>query len=138
MAWRVTELQDGVARVARRAGVALTSRRGLAGSGPLAIGRQAERDGLVSVTALAPGGRLERGAVATLARLADTHGLEVRVSPWRTLTVPDLAETACAAVEEGLSACGLLTSEPDAISEAVHAPQATGAVTLPTSGAHAA
>lgn len=117
MAWRVAELEDGVSRVAERAGVALTSERRLTGSGPLAVGRQAQRDGLLAVTALAPNGRIEPGAVATLARLADVHGLEVRVSPWRTLTVPDLPETACSAVEAELGDCGLLLAQTDTVCE---------------------
>jgi precorrin-3B synthase len=108
MAWRVAELEDGVARVACRVGVELSAAQALTGRGPLAVGRQAGRDGLLAVTALALGERLEPGAVATLASLADTHDLEVRVSPWRTLTVPYLPERTCAAVEEGLIDCGLL------------------------------
>lgn len=108
MAWRVTELKDGAQRVAERVGVKLSAEQTLTGREPLTAGRQAGRDGLLAVTALAPGGRLEPGAVATLASLAETLDFEVRVSPWRTLTIPDLPKRACPAVEEGLSDCGLL------------------------------
>lgn len=112
MAWRIAELEDGAQRVATRVGVELSAEQAFTGRGPLAVGRQAGRDGLLAVTVLARSGRLEPGAVAPLASLAGTHGLEVRVSPWRTLTVPDLPEETCAAVEEGLIDCGLiLTSE---------------------------
>lgn len=112
MAWRVAELEDGVVRVARRVGVELSAAQAIAGRGPLAVGRQVGRDGLLAITALVRSGRLEPGAVARLASLAEAHALEVRVSPWRRLTVPDLPERSCAVVEEGLIDCGLLlTSE---------------------------
>lgn len=112
MAWRVAELEDGTERIARRVGVELSAEQALGGREPLVVGRQAGRDGMLAVTALARDGRLEPGAVTILASLTGTNDLEVRVSPWRTLTVPDLAERTCAAVEEGLIDCGLiLTSE---------------------------
>lgn len=108
MAWRVTELIDGVQHVAERVGVKLSAEQALTGREPLTAGRQVGREGLLAVTVLAPGGRLEPGEVATLASLAESYDLEVRVSPWRTLTVPDLPERACPAVEGGLVDCGLL------------------------------
>jgi precorrin-3B synthase len=140
MAWRVAELQDGIVRVAARVGLELTEDRELPGSGPPAIGRHEQRDGLLAVTTLVPGGRLEPGGLATLAMLAAGHGFEVRASPWRTLTVPDLPETACATVEEGLRVCGLLTTEGDTTTEAAEAlraangRRAAGVVALPASG----
>ncbi len=54
----------------------------------LASGRTLQRDGRVALTALAPQGRLDS---AQLRALADI-GAEVRVSPWRTLSLVDLPD----------------------------------------------
>lgn len=167
MAWRIAELEDGAERVARRAGVELTDEccspdragrdplspgrlgrdplplgRGPLplGRGPLQSGRQTQRNGLVAVTALAPAGRLEPGAAGSLASLAQTHSFEVRISPWRTLTVPDLSVSACAAVEEGLTGCGLLMAapKPGANSEAAGGQRTADHAGVPPSEARAA
>jgi sulfite reductase beta subunit-like hemoprotein len=127
--WRVAELPDGPGRVARRLGGELRAngdervaneptagRNGADARGggadrraALAPGARAQRDGRVGITALAPLGRLEPGVAERLAVLLRAHGCEgVRLSPWRTLTVLDVAPASAEAVARGLDACGLV------------------------------
>jgi precorrin-3B synthase len=84
-AWRVAD--RGAEVVARALGVELRS--GAPAAARLRPGKRRLADGSVAVTALAPLGRLDREVVEALAELG-----EVRVSPWRTLTVRDAPETA--------------------------------------------
>jgi sulfite reductase beta subunit-like hemoprotein len=126
--WRVAELDGGAARVARRLGGELRAagaeqsappRGEDAGAEPvggaaharpaLAPGTRAQRDGRVAITALAPLGRLEPGAVGRLAALLREHGCAgVRLSPWRTLTLLDVAPARAQALARGLADCGLV------------------------------
>jgi precorrin-3B synthase len=102
--WRIAELEEGAARIARRMGLSARARV-LPSSPPL---RPGVREG--SVTALAPLGRVDRDVLDGLVAL----GREVRVSPWRTLTVRGVRPAALeslgllvdgAAGWAGLSAC---------------------------------
>ena len=68
-------------------------------------GRTVQRDGRVALTALVPLGRLQ---AVQLRALADV-GAEVRLSPWRTLSLVDLPDDAPAAI---LTAIGLVL-DPD-------------------------
>jgi sulfite reductase beta subunit-like hemoprotein len=97
--WRVTDLPDGPAALARRLG---TCR-----AGPLARTRAAlapgwleQRDGRHALTALAPLGRLDAGALAAFG--------EIRLSTERTITLVD-QETRAA--ERSLRALGLVTED---------------------------
>ena len=125
MAWRITELADGPARVARRAGLAPVSRAeekwsgrdgrgpdesGLDGSTPLQPGLVHQRDGRLALTALAPSGRIERGAIGSLAALAAEHAVEFRISPWRTLTALDLDPTQAHTLAREFERLDLLTA----------------------------
>lgn len=107
-AWRIRELDGGAAVVAAELGVA-TVPRSRDRRSPIAVspGALEQRDGRVAVTALAPLGRVGSGALAVLAR---EHGGEVRVSPWRTVTVLDVAPNRVRALARSLAQLGLVPS----------------------------
>lgn len=113
-AWRVWELPGGARSVVRRLGadvdpVAAPGERGGAVRVP---GVCKQRDGRLAVTALAPLGRLERGAVSALAAAVRRPGGEARISPWRTVTVVDVAREDVGALVRDLRRLGLVVS-PD-------------------------
>jgi precorrin-3B synthase len=95
-AWRLSELQDGPARVAARlraagaapaepaAPVAVPDR-----PRPTPLGARRQHDGRVALTVAAPGGHLSAPALHALAAAASSSGL--RVTPWRSVVLPDLA-----------------------------------------------
>ncbi|MHB1808250.1 MAG: precorrin-3B synthase [Solirubrobacteraceae bacterium] len=101
-AWRVRELAGGAPAVFAALGEAClpaSARRGetalalaQAPSTSLATGRTRQRDGLLALTACVPRGRLRSTQLRALADL----GAEVRVSPWRTISLVDLPDDACA------------------------------------------
>ena len=91
IAWRLAELDDGVAAVTAR----LSGRRGetvdlppTPTPGP--VGAAAQHDGRTALVAVVPLGRLTADQAELLARLAD----EVQLTPRRSVVVPDLAEDA--------------------------------------------
>jgi precorrin-3B synthase len=90
-AWRLAELDDGVAAVTAR----LSGRRGMTVDLPPAptpgpVGAAAQHDGRTALVAVVPLGRLTADQAELLARLAD----EVQLTPRRSVVVPDLAEEA--------------------------------------------
>ncbi|MET8992160.1 precorrin-3B synthase [Nonomuraea wenchangensis] len=68
-------------------------------------GRIAQRDGRVAVEAVVPLGRLTS---AQALALADT-GHAVRLTPWRTVVLPDLSPAEADRAEKALDAMGLVT-----------------------------
>ncbi|MFI6537607.1 precorrin-3B synthase [Nonomuraea sp. NPDC050547] len=103
-AWRVAELPDGPARVAARlsaarvqAAAAVASPQRARGAGVVAL-----PDGRVAVEAVVPLGRL----TAAQARLLADLDVPVRLTPWRTVVLLDLAEA------PDLTGSGLVT-DPD-------------------------
>ena len=114
-AWRLRELEGGMPAVLAALGnasVPASARRGEpalalehAPSAGLAAGRTIQRDGLLALTACVPRGCLRSSQLRALAEL----GAEVRVSPWRTLSLVDLPDDACASE---LLAIGLLLDGP--------------------------
>ena len=91
IAWRLAELDDGVAAVTAR----LSGRRGMTVDLPPAptpgpVGAAAQHDGRTALVAVVPLGRLTADQAELLARLAD----EVQLTPRRSVVVPDLAEDA--------------------------------------------
>jgi precorrin-3B synthase len=92
-AWRLAELDDGVARVA--------ARLDRAGSVPVAapvavppappvgpVGAQTQADGRTALIGVVPLGRIAADQADLLAALTG----EVQLTPWRSVVVPDLAE----------------------------------------------
>ncbi|MBB2740913.1 UNVERIFIED_ORG: precorrin-3B synthase [Microbispora rosea subsp. rosea] len=103
-AWRVAELPDGPARIAAR----------LPGSAPAAPAAAEPRkggvfpqaDGRVAVDVIVPLGRL---TTAQAGLLADLTPAEVRLTPWRTVVLPDLVPEAAGPVTAALTGAGLVT-----------------------------
>jgi len=109
-AWRIRELPGGAEAVASRLAARLADEPGpRRRSEPSPVpGRVRQRDGRFAITALPPLARLTPEALERLAALAPG----VRLSPWRTLTLPDVAEADAAAVERELGELGLVL-DPD-------------------------
>ncbi|MFI0418995.1 precorrin-3B synthase [Spongiactinospora sp. 9N601] len=100
--WRIAELPDGPARIARHLG-------GTAGDSPAApegrelrAGRIIQRDGRVALSAVVPLGRL------TAAQARVITGT-VRLTPWRTIVLLDLDPAEAGQVEQELNRAGLVT-----------------------------
>ncbi|MGY1732698.1 precorrin-3B synthase [Geodermatophilus sp. SYSU D01045] len=88
-AWRLTELDDGPARVAARLGgtpVAPVAVPAAPETGP--VGAETQADGRTALIGVVPLGRLSADQADLLASLAG----EVQLTPWRSVVVPDLAE----------------------------------------------
>jgi precorrin-3B synthase len=98
-AWRISELADGPAAVARALGRTLTRRPVGQAVAQLAPGRLQQRDGRWAVTALVPLGRLDGD-------MLDALGPEVRVGAGRTLTLADVESPGAA--ERRLASLGLV------------------------------
>lgn len=104
-AWRIAELDGGLAAVAARAGSLLGAPRTPSVPAPPVrpVGRIAQVDGGTALVVLAQLGRLSARQASTLTELAGERG--VRVTPWRSVVVPDVADPDRAV--EALAAVGL-------------------------------
>jgi sulfite reductase beta subunit-like hemoprotein len=112
-AWRVADVPDGAAEVARRLGGRLCEAdRGTParrGGARLALGALAQSDGRVAVTVLAPLGRLDGRTLDALATAAGNAGL--RLSAARTLTILDVTAERAVGLLEALAVAGLVTAD---------------------------
>ncbi|WP_326638541.1 precorrin-3B synthase [Streptosporangium sp. NBC_01755] len=115
-AWRLAELTDGPGRVSARAlraepdlrqAAAPAVRRGRTVHGGT-VGVIAQRDGRSALTVLAALGRLTAAQLEVLAQAAEHGGGEVRVTPWRTIVVPDLPSPEVDGRRATLTAAGLV------------------------------
>jgi sulfite reductase beta subunit-like hemoprotein len=88
--WRIAELDDGPARIARELGGTVSAAIPGGAAAPPAPGRCEQRDGAVALTALAPLGRIDGPGAAGLAALARATGGALRVSVRRTITLVDV------------------------------------------------
>lgn len=109
--WRVRDLPAGGRQLAERLGLGLgpLGRRARPlGSGPAGRlpGVARQRDGRASVTALAPLARLDAAQLEGLAALVAASSGTVRLSSWRTLSLPDAEDPA--AVTAALSDLGFV------------------------------
>ncbi len=104
--WRLAQIADGSARLARRFGGGLVPCPDRVPSPRLAIGALAQPDGRAAVTVLPPLGRIHRDTVRELAALAG----EVRLSTARTLTIVDVARDDVDRLTGELAALGLVTA----------------------------
>ncbi|MEH1125847.1 precorrin-3B synthase [Micromonospora sp. CPCC 206061] len=95
--WRLSELDDGPARVARRLGGSVGASVSVAGRPPIGAVRQV--DGHVAIGAAVPLGRLTPDHIAVLSGQSS-----VCVTPWRGVVVADLPD---AGLLENLAAVGL-------------------------------
>lgn len=128
-AWRVTDLEDGPARIAHRLGAAPAAggtavvtatgagdgaTGGLDGGAPVGrlqrVGVAEQRDGRVALAALVPLGRL---SAAQARAIADAAALipsaDLRLTPWRTVVFRDLTRSLAARLEGVLHDVGLVT-----------------------------
>jgi sulfite reductase beta subunit-like hemoprotein len=111
-AWRVRELGGGAARLAQHLGLGLQDRMlaPAAGRGR-GLGLRLQRDGLFALAVLPPLARLAHAQLRRLAVLARALDVDVRISPWRTLTFVDVPASAAGELLEQLQSIGLLASE---------------------------
>jgi len=107
--WRVAELDDGPARIARGLGGTLRPGGRVATPAPPAPGRCEQRDGAIALTALAPLGRIDAPGAAGLAALARAVGGAMRVSTRRTITLVDVPAADAPAALAQLARLGLVT-----------------------------
>ncbi|WP_182887335.1 precorrin-3B synthase [Microbispora sp. H10885] len=110
-AWRVAELPGGPATIAARLPGRLPRRLAVLPPVPVTPatprrgGPSAQVDGRVALDVIVPLGRLTAGQAGLLADLAAG---EVRLTPWRTVVLPDLAPEAVGPVTEALAGAGLV------------------------------
>ncbi|PZS19679.1 MAG: precorrin-3B synthase [Pseudonocardiales bacterium] len=108
-AWRIGELAGGLPAVTARALPALSGAGVVPGGSdlppapPEPAGVIAQPQGLFALAVLAPLGRLSAAQANLLAEFAGPGGL--RITPWRSIVVPDLVDSGAAA--EAASAAGL-------------------------------
>lgn len=107
-AWRIAELAEGGAVVARRLGREIAGPLARPAAAPVTPGRLEQSDGRRAVTALVPLGRLDGEQLAALASLTGEHGDDLRLATSRTLTLVDVEPSAADAVERRLAAVGLV------------------------------
>jgi sulfite reductase beta subunit-like hemoprotein len=100
-AWRIWELPDGPAAVARQLGRKLAWGLAAPACAPLVPGTESQRDGRAAVTALAPLGSLD-------GEVLDAIGQELRIATSRTVTLVDVEPADVADVEGRLVALGLV------------------------------
>ncbi|TLP57783.1 precorrin-3B synthase [Microbispora triticiradicis] len=106
-AWRVAELPGGPATIAARlpGRLAVLPPVPVTPATPRRGGPSAQVDGRVALDVIVPLGRLTAGQAGLLADLAAG---EVRLTPWRTVVLPDLAPEAVGPVTEALAGAGLV------------------------------
>ncbi|TQS29204.1 precorrin-3B synthase [Microbispora sp. KK1-11] len=105
-AWRVAELPGGPATIAARLPGAVPVPVAVAAAEPRKGGVFSQVDGRVAVDVIVPLGRL---TTAQAGLLADLTPAEVRLTPWRTVVLPDLVPEAAGPVTAALTRAGLVT-----------------------------
>lgn len=107
-AWRVAELPGGPATIAAHlpGAVPLARPVAVAAAEPRKGGVFPQVDGRVAVDVIVPLGRL---TTAQAGLLADLTPAEVRLTPWRTVVLPDLVPEAAGPVTSALTGAGLVT-----------------------------
>jgi precorrin-3B synthase len=125
-AWRVRELDGGLDRVCRRAARAIPGARPRPVAAPPAaappaaappaagpaepVGAIPQADGGTALAVVAPLGRLGAGQASLLADLAGPRGL--RVTPWRSVVVPDVTDLAAATAAAAQAGFGVDAASP--------------------------
>jgi precorrin-3B synthase len=103
-AWRLSETPGGAGTIAAALDLALAPGTRAARTRGFAPGAIEQRDGRISLTALAPLGQLWPALLRTLAGVSD----DVRLSTRRTVTLVDLDPDAVAATQDVLAAAQLV------------------------------
>jgi sulfite reductase beta subunit-like hemoprotein len=108
--WRVSDLRGTGSEIAARLGGRIVSDRPLGRPAGLRPGCLVQSDGRRAVTALPPLARLGPESLETLAAVAEDAGGDLRLSPWRTLTLLDIEPADAARFGSALERAGLVTS----------------------------
>lgn len=124
--WRIDDLPDGAARVARALGGALGREAAPVATQPLVAGALEQPDGRFALTALAPLGRLDRATLPALGALLQGEGDPLRLSPARTLTFVDVSGGRLQGLIADVEAVGLVAT-PDSGWDGVSACAGLGA-----------
>jgi sulfite reductase beta subunit-like hemoprotein len=107
-AWRIADLAAGAPTIARMlGGRTLEGPCGTPAS--LSPGLIVQNDGRLAVTALPPLARLDPGSLTALRTLAGRAG-ELRLSPWRTLTLCDVDAVRGESLARGFDSVGLVVT----------------------------
>ena len=110
--WRIADVRGGASAVAALLGG--SARSDLAaepgGIDRLEPGQTAQNDGRVAVTVLPPLARLDPDSIDSLRSLAERGDGEVRLSPWRTLTLRDVLPDDADALAHALELAGFVAS----------------------------
>ena len=109
--WRIAEVARGPSAIAELLGGRMVSTEPRA-SLTLSPGQILQNDGRVAVTALPPLARLDPGSLESLKSLAARAGGELRLSPWRTLTLCDVDAADAEPLARALEVAGLVLT-PD-------------------------
>ena len=116
-AWRIDELEGGMTAVSERAlrmmpgaEVRTVTPGPLPSAPPEPAGIVPQPDGRGALTVLAPLGRLTAEQADLLATGAGPRGL--RITPWRSIVVPDLTDPAALAEEAAAAGLGVDESSP--------------------------
>jgi sulfite reductase beta subunit-like hemoprotein len=112
-AWRVRDLPGGPGRLAHQLGLTVTRpdrpvrAHGVQSRDPGVCAQHNER---VAVAVMPPLARVDRAQLLGLAEIARTLSTDVRLSPWRTLTVVDVSPSAAAELLAQLEGMGFVVS----------------------------
>lgn len=117
-AWRMRELGEGATAVFERARAALAAAavevreasRHLPPAPPEPVGLIAQADGGTSLCVLAPFGRLSAAQALLLADHAGQNGL--RVTPWRSVVVPDVTDAPALVASAAAAGLGVDAGSP--------------------------
>lgn len=112
-AWRVRDIAAGAEVLAHRIGTHPLARPMPAHRFVLGGGSIVQRDGAVAITAVVPLGRLSPDGLRRLAEAARALGAAVRTSPWRTITLVDVAAGSAGAAWKALASAGLVVEGGD-------------------------
>jgi sulfite reductase beta subunit-like hemoprotein len=110
--WRIADLPDAASAIAKKLGGRALPGSAVLAPAALSPGLIEQNDGRVAVTALPPLARLDPDAIGSLRSIAQRAGGEVRLSPWRTLTLCDIDPAQGEWFARALEAAGLVVS-PD-------------------------
>jgi sulfite reductase beta subunit-like hemoprotein len=109
--WRIAEVAGGPSAIAVLLGGRIVAAQARAAA-TLSPGRIVQNDGRVAVTALPPLARLDPGSLESLRSLAARASGELRLSPWRTLTLCDVDAADAEPLARALEVAGLVLT-PD-------------------------
>lgn len=110
--WRIADLAGAAPAIAKALGGHSLTGDAAAAAAALSPGLFVQNDGRAAITALPPLARLDPDSVGSLRSLAERAGGEIRLSPWRTLTLRDIDPANAEWFMRGLEAAGLVVS-PD-------------------------